>query len=300
MNKSTIAALLFAMAAGALAQDSIDTIRCESCAGWNRAQAPFNVYGNTYYVGTAGLSALLVTGPQGHILLDGGLPQSAPLIQKNIATLGFRIEDVKLIVNSHAHWDHAGGIAALQKASGALVAASAPGADGLRQGTNVKDDPQYEPNGTRFNRIANVKVVRDGETLSVGPLRLTAHLTPGHTPGGTTWTWQSCEHGKCANVVYAESLTAVSNDDFHFTGDAHHTDISATFLASVDKVRKLPCDIVISTHPGFTDTFDKLAKKTAASNPFLTPGGCRAYADAAGEALAKRLDKERREKAAGH
>jgi metallo-beta-lactamase class B len=298
MNKSIIAGLLFALAASAQAQDSIDTINCGSCAEWNRAQEPFNVYGNTWYVGTAGLSALLVTGPQGHILLDGGLPQSAPLIEKNIAKLGFRIKDVKLIVNSHAHWDHAGGIATLQKASGAVVAASASGAEGLRQGTNVKDDPQYEPNGTRFNKVAKVQVVADGETLGVGPLRLTAHMTPGHTPGGTTWTWQSCEIGKCANVVYAESLTAVSNDDFRFTGDAHHPDISATFLASVDKVRQLPCDIVISTHPSFTGTFEKLAKKTGDVNPFLSPGGCRAYADAAGVNLAQRLESERRGTAA--
>jgi metallo-beta-lactamase class B len=298
MYKSAMAGVLFALAASAQAQDSVDAINCGSCAEWNRPQAPFNVYGNTYYVGTAGLSALLVTGPRGHILLDGALPQSAPLIEKNIAALGFRIQDVKLIVNSHAHWDHAGGIAALQKASGAVVAASASGAEGLRLGTNVKDDPQYEENGTRFNRVANVKVVADGQTLEVGPLKLTAHMTPGHTPGGTTWTWQSCENGKCANVVYAESLTAVSSDGFHFTGDAHRPDISASFLASVDKVRELPCDIVISTHPSFTDTFDKLAKKAPASNPFLSAGGCRAYADAARVALLKRLDTERREKAA--
>jgi metallo-beta-lactamase class B len=301
MNKSMIAGVLLALAAGAQAVDTPDAVNCESCAAWNRPQAPFNVYGNTWYVGTAGLSALLVTSPQGHILLDGALPQSAPQIEKNIAALGFKITDVKLIVNSHAHWDHAGGIAALQRASGAIVAASASGAQGLQGGTNVKDDPQYEAeHAVHIAKVANVKVVADGETLSVGPLRLTAHLTPGHTPGGTTWTWRSCENGKCADVVYAESLSAVSSDDFHFTGDAQHPDISASFLASVDTVRKLPCDIVISTHPSFTQTFEKLAAKTPANNPFLAPGGCRAYADAAGKALEKRLDSERRQKAAAH
>jgi metallo-beta-lactamase class B len=301
MNKSMIAGVLLALAAGAQAVDTPDAVNCESCAAWNRPQAPFNVYGNTWYVGTAGLSALLVTSPQGHILLDGALPQSAPQIEKNIAALGFKITDVKLIVNSHAHWDHAGGIAALQRASGAIVAASASGAQGLQEGTNVKDDPQYEAgHAVHIAKVANVKVVADGETLSVGPLRLTAHLTPGHTPGGTTWTWRSCENGKCADVVYAESLSAVSSDDFHFTGDAQHPDISASFLASVDMVRKLPCDIVISTHPSFTQTFEKLAAKTPANNPFLAPGGCRTYADAAGRALEKRLDSERRQKAAAH
>jgi metallo-beta-lactamase class B len=298
MNKLMMAGVLVALAAGAQAADTSDAINCGSCAEWNKPQAPFNVYGNTWYVGTAGLSALLVTSPQGHILLDGALPQSAPQIEKNIAALGFNIKDVKLIVNSHAHWDHAGGIPALQKASGAIVAASASGAQGLMAGTNVKEDPQYEADGAHIAKLAKVKVVADGETLSVGPLRLTAHLTPGHTPGSTTWTWRSCDNGKCADLVYADSLSAVSSDDFHFTGDATHPDISASYLASVDMVRKLPCDIVISTHPSFTQTFEKLAAKTPANNPFLSPGGCRAYADEAEKAMVKRFDSERREKAA--
>jgi metallo-beta-lactamase class B len=298
MKKSSIAGVLLALAAGVQAADTPEAVNCGSCAEWNKPQAPFNVYGNTWYVGTAGLSALLVTSPQGHILLDGALPQSAPQIEKNIAALGFNIKDVKLIVNSHAHWDHAGGIPALQKASGAIVAASASGAQGLMAGTNVKEDPQYEADGAHIAKLAKVKVVADGETLSVGPLRLTAHLTPGHTPGSTTWTWRSCDNGKCADLVYADSLSAVSSDDFHFTGDATHPDISASYLASVDMVRKLPCDIVISTHPSFTQTFEKLAAKTPANNPFLSPGGCRAYADEAEKAMVKRFDSERREKAA--
>jgi metallo-beta-lactamase class B len=299
MNKSSIAAVLLALVAGAQPAQAHDALNCDNCAAWNREQAPFNVYGNTWYVGPAGLSALLVTSPQGHILLDGALPQSAAQIEKHIAALGFNIKDVKLIVNSHPHWDHAGGIAALQRASGAVVAASAAGALALESGTNPKDDPQYEAeHAVHVPRLANVRVVADGETVSVGPLRLTAHLTPGHTPGGTTWTWRSCEKGKCADVVYAESLTAVSSDGFHFTGDAKHPDISASFLASVDKVRKLPCDIVISTHPAFTGTFDKLAARTPDNNPFLSPGGCRAYADVAEKGLLKRFDSERREKAA--
>jgi metallo-beta-lactamase class B len=303
MKKISMALLALALASGARAQEPVEAVRCTSCDEWNRPQAPFKVYGNTWYVGVAGLSALLVTSPQGHILLDGGLPQSAPLIERNIAALGFRMRDIRLIVNSHAHFDHAGGIAALQRASGAVVAASPSSAQGLRSGTNVKDDPQFDPqDAEQVPKVANVREVADGETLSVGPLRLTAHFTPGHTPGGTTWSWRSCEQGKCADIVYAESLTAVSSDGFHFTGDAQHPDISALFQASIDKVASLPCDIIISTHPSFTDTFEKLAAKTAAvkptANPFLAPGGCRAYADEARRSLAERLERERRETAA--
>jgi metallo-beta-lactamase class B len=294
MTKAGIAGLLLAWAAGAQAQEKIEPVRCTSCDEWNRPQAPFKVHGNTWYVGTAGLSSVLVTGPKGHILLDGALPQSAPLIRKNIEALGFRMRDIKLIVSSHAHFDHAGGIASLQRASGATVAASARSAEGLRAGVNVKDDPQSAPeDALRFPKVAKVKVLADGETVSVGPLQLTAHLTPGHTPGGTTWTWRSCENDTCADMVYAESLSAVSSEGFRFSGDATHPDISASFRASIDKVRKLPCDVVIPTHPAATQTFQKLAERTATNNPFLSPGGCRAYADAAEAGLDKRLASER-------
>ena len=114
---------------------------CASCAEWNAPREPYRVHGNTYYVGTAGLSAILITSEAGHVLIDGGLPQSAPLIDASIRTLGFRTEDVRLILNSHAHYDHAGGIAALQRASGAAVAAG--GAAALRSGGPPPDDPQF-------------------------------------------------------------------------------------------------------------------------------------------------------------
>lgn len=297
--KQTAAFLLgMAVLAGAAhAQDG--AVHCDSCDDWNKPQAPFKVYGNTWYVGVHGLSALLVTGPQGHILLDGGLPQSAPLVRKNIEALGFRVEDVKLILNSHSHWDHSGGIPALQRASGAQVTASAWSAKEMAAGANIEGDPQYDPKDPiRIEKIANVKIVADGETVSVGPLKLTAHLTPGHTPGSTAWTWQSCEEGACRNIVYADSLTPVSSDGFHFTGDATHPDITASFRASIAKLAALPCDVVVSTHPGFTDTFEKLAKRTPTHNTFVAPGGCKALAESSSRNLDKRIATERAEKTA--
>ena len=287
---------MLAVAGMAAAHDD-NAINCDSCAGWNQPQTPFNIYGNSWYVGTAGLSAVLVTSPKGHILLDGALPQSAAQIEQNIAALGFRIQDVKLIVNSHAHFDHAGGIAALQKASGAVVAASAAGAQWLRDGVHGKDDPQYDArHQAHFPPVAEVKVVRDGDVLSVGDLRLTAHMTPGHTPGGTTWSWRACEEGRCVDVVYADSLTPISAEGFRFSGDKKHRDIADAFKASIAKVEALRCDIVVSVHPDFTGTFQKLAAKSANANPFLSPGGCREYAKAAAKSLSARLNSEQREK----
>jgi metallo-beta-lactamase class B len=292
MLKQIAAALLMAAAiAPAVAHDDAPE-KCSMCEEWNRPQAPFQIVGNTWYVGTAGLSAVLVTSPEGHILLDGALIQSAPLIAKNIETLGFRIQDVKLILNSHAHSDHAGGIAGLQRMSGAKVIASASGAKALREGHVVSDDPQYDPK-SKLPRIASVDVVGDGDTVSVGALRLKAIYTPGHTPGATTWTWQSCENGRCLNVVYADSLNAYSNDTFRFTGDATHPDLSASFNASIDKVRKLACDVVVSVHPDATDTFKKAAAKTASHNPFIDSNGCRSYVVGPQQLLDKRLKQEK-------
>ncbi len=268
-------------------------MHCDNCDDWNEPQAPFNIYGNTWYVGTSGLSAILVTGPEGHVLLDGALPQSAAQIQANIEALGFRIGDVKLIVNSHEHFDHAGGIAALQRASGATVAASAAGARVLRQGTLGSDDPLFDAKApVHIPKVAKVSEVADGQVLRVGSIAVTAHATPGHTPGATTWSWASCEAGQCRAVVYADSLNPVSEGDFRFSGGNGRPDISKSFAASIAKLAALDCDIVLSTHPGATGTLEKQAARTAAKNPFVDSAGCREYAAVAAEKLRVRLADE--------
>ena len=293
MNFKLIAAVI-AMSFTGMAHANENVVTCDNCKEWNKPVKPFNVYGNTWYVGVNGLSAVLITGPQGHILIDGALPQSAALIEANIKALGFRMRDVKLIVNSHAHWDHAGGIAALQRASGAVVAASASGAVALKSGTHVPDDPQFYADHTvHVPKVAKVKVVREGETLTVGPIGITAHMTPGHTPGSTTWSWQSCEAGKCEEVVYADSLNPISRDDFHFTGKNGGPDISGAFAASIAKVGALKCDILLSAHPVLADTFAKAAARTPGNNPFVDSAACREYAATASKLLEARLGKER-------
>ncbi len=291
-----------ATTASPLAEDE-NHVHCDNCDAWNEPQAPFNIYGNTWYVGTAGLSAILVTGPKGHVLLDGALPQSAAQIQANIKALGFRIRDVKLILNSHEHFDHAGGIAALQRASGAVVAASAAGARVLRMGTAGSDDPQFDPKSPRhIPKVAKVREVGDGQTLRVGTIAITAHATPGHTPGATTWSWTSCEASQCRAVVYADSLNPVSSDGFRFSGGNGQPDISASFAASIATLAALPCDIVLSTHPGASQTMEKQATQTPTHNPFVDPSSCRSYAAVAAGKLKARLDDERKSQvgAAGH
>jgi metallo-beta-lactamase class B len=299
MKRLALAAIFAAAAIPASAHDGeIDNVKCDMCDAWNKPQKPFRIFGNAWYVGTTELSAILLTGPKGHILLDGALPQSAPLIAASIKEAGYDIEDVKLIVNSHPHYDHAGGIPALQRMSGARVAASPASAKVLRDGEVGPDDPQYDPKGnTRIDPIKKVALVRDRETLYIGPISVTAHMTPGHTPGGTTWSFRACETaGNCRTIVYADSLNPVSLDGFYFTGKGKQPDISASFRESVKRVASLKCDIVISVHPGFTNTMGKLASRTESDNTFIDSEGCRDYAADARKRLDKRFATEMAEK----
>ncbi len=272
-------------------------IVCDACAEWNVPRAPFRIFGSTYYVGVAGLSAVLITSDKGHILLDGGLPQSAPLIHDNIRALGFRTEEVRLIVNSHAHFDHAGGIAALQRYSGAEVAASAAGAKALSAGEPLADDPQYGfgRKANSFPPISRVRAVQDGEVLRVGPLAITAHLTPGHTPGSTTWTWRSCEGARCLEVVYADSLNPVAAPGYRFSGGPKSQGIAAVFRQSIATVAALPCDVVLSVHPDLVNLEQKQKARAARPkepDPFVDPHGCRSYALEAARRLDTRLAEE--------
>jgi metallo-beta-lactamase class B len=284
------------IAAGRTTLKSDPPKMCDRCASWNAALEPFRVFGNTYYVGVAGLSSVLITSDKGLILLDGGLPQSVPLIDASIRKLGFRTEDVRLIVNSHAHYDHCGGIAALQRASGAIVAASASGARAIESGEPPVDDPQYAfgKEANAFPPVKRVKVVADGETLRVGDLAITARLTPGHTPGSTTWTWRSCEGSRCLQIVYADSLNPVSAPGFRFTGDATHPGIEASFRRSISKVADLPCDILLAVHPGFAGMDDKLKRRREqpGSEPFVDRAACRTYAADAARRLDQRIAEE--------
>jgi metallo-beta-lactamase class B len=285
--------LVFAPPLAAQRADSARAAECPSCAEWNAPHAPVRIWGDTYFVGTDGLSAILVTSPAGHVLLDGGLPESAPLIAANIEALGFRVQDVKLVLNSHDHYDHAGGIAALQKMSGAAVAASPKSAPVIRTGVTGKDDPQYGI-ALSYPAAAHVRVIADGETVRVGPLALVAHFTPGHTPGGTTWSWRSCESGRCVDLVYADSQTPISAETFSFTRNTTYPTIVADFERSFAVLEGLRCDILITPHPSASMFFERLAAREGGkADALIDPEACRRYAGTARRALARRIAAEK-------
>ena len=275
----------------AAAFGQITAVQCESCEQWNVRQAPFRVFGNTYYVGTRELSAVLIASDEGLILIDGALPQSVPQIADHIRALGHDPRDIKFILNSHAHFDHAGGLAQLQRLSGAKVLASPWSAEALRKGAPAADDPQHGVAAPGMEPIKEVEVLRDGQVVRLGNLALTAHFTAGHTPGGTSWSWMSCEQARCLNLVYADSLTAVSADDYRYTD---HPDLLRRFRESFEKLEALPCDILLSAHPGFSGTLQKLEarEQRGQADAFVDANSCRKYTATARTGLERRMARE--------
>jgi metallo-beta-lactamase class B len=259
---------------------------------WNTPQEPFALYGNTYYVGTHGLSAVLITSPQGHILIDGGSEKSAPQIVRNMRQLGFKVEDIRFILNSHAHSDHAGGIAELQRLSGAEVLVGSAAVPVLASGQADKGDPQYtdlQP----MAPTARVRAVADGDVVKIGPLAVTMHATPGHTRGGASWTWNAVEGGRTAHMVYADSLNAMAAGPFRYRGHRAYPTARADLERSIATVAGLPCDVLVSAHPEGSDLWQRYARRTARGNAaFIDTTACSTYADKARARLATQLTKE--------
>ncbi|MBA3885311.1 MAG: subclass B3 metallo-beta-lactamase [Acidobacteria bacterium] len=261
--------------------------RCASCTEWNAPQRPVHLFGNTYYVGTRGLASVLIASPEGHVILDGGLPDSAPLILANIKALGFDPAHVTLILNSHAHFDHAGGIAALQRASGARVAASPASARVLKSGTALPEEPQH---GLLFDMppVPAIEGLTDGQTLRVGRLALTAHFTGGHSPGGTSWSWESCEGDRCLAFVYADSLTPVSADEYQFS---RNPSVVADFERSYAVLERASCDVLLTPHPAASALWERVASRP---DGLVDGEACRRYAATGRRQLEERLAREGR------
>ena len=259
---------------------------CGDFDEWDKPGPPFRVFGNTYYVGTCGISALLVVSPDGHALIDSGTDKGAEIVLANIRALGFDPKDVKVLLMSHEHFDHVGGMARLQGATGATIVATPEAAKVLRTGLPGHDDPQSNSGHPAFSPVSGRIVELDGEAPQlVGDIELRPIRTPGHTPGALSWTWRSCENSVCAAVVYADSLNPISSDGYKFSD---HPALVSAFRAGIAEVAAEPCDIVLAPHPGAAAMRDRLL----AIKPLLDRDGCRAYAAGATARLDKRLADE--------
>ena len=258
---------------------------CDDNDDWDKPAPSVRIHANTYLVGTCGIAAILVTGSEGHILIDSGTEADADLVIRNIRELGFRPGDVRILLHSHEHIDHVGGIGRLQQLTGAQLYASAAAAKVFETGTPGLGDPQagmHKP----FSSARVDQIIGDGSIVRLGNLHLTAIATPGHTPGALSWHWGSCDGGDCRRIVYADSLSPVSRDNYRFSD---HPAYVAAYRASIAKVRKVDCEILITPHPSASKMIDRMAGRA----PLIDPNACRAYADALDKKLDERLAKEK-------
>ena len=257
---------------------------CDGSDDWTKPAPPVRIHANTYDVGTCGITSILIVGDQGDILIDGGPEEAAELIADNIRRLGYRVEDIRFILHSHEHFDHVGGIAKLQRLSGATVVSSVPAKKVLETGTPSGDDPQ---SGTLkpFPPASVGRTIVDGQEVRLGNLMLTAIATPGHTPGALSWRWVSCDGGVCRTIVYADSLSPVSSPAYRF-GD--HPAYLAAYRASIAKLAVSPCEILITPHPSASH----MPERFALGKPMLDENACRDYAAGLTKNLDARLAKE--------
>jgi len=288
MNRSAAVFAITLMLLGSLAEaqhPDQTPFECSFCDGWNQPVEPYGLTTHAWFVGTRRLGSVLIADPgtpsQGLVLIDGALPQSAARIIENIQSLGLDPSDVQWILVSHAHFDHAGGVAALARITGAQIAAGKDAVVGLTTGLFHPDDPQKAfGEDARFPDVAEVRGMKDGETLNLGDLTITAVATPGHTPGGMSWTWPVCDAaGDCRQAVYLDSLNAVSAPGYRFTD---HPEMLDRLRSSIDRIAALPCDIASAAHP------DQISDAT----PDTT--ACAEYAASAERRLKLRLQQESR------
>lgn len=230
---------------------------CAGRDGWADPAPPARLFGNTYYVGTCGITVLLVTGPEGHILIDGAVAKAVPSILANIRQLGFEPRDIKLIVGSHEHVDHMGGFALLKAATGARLMVREPARAVVESGAVDPADPQFGIIDG-MTPVAVDGIYADREVLRVGALAITATATPGHTDGGTSWHWRSCEGTRCMGIAYLDSLSAVARDGYRFSDNPERT---APFAETFRRVRGIPGDLFVTAHPDFSNLFERLAGK---------------------------------------
>lgn len=251
----------------------------------NQPVEPVHIIGNVYYVGTNGVSSFLIVTPEGHILLDSGFNQSVPLIRKSIGALGFRFEDIRILLSTHAHFDHVAGHGLIQEQTGARIMASERDAELIARG----DESLWE--GWRPSRID--RVIRDGDRVRLGGAELTAHLTPGHTKGSTTWTMDAVDGGKKHRVVFVGGYTI--NPGVRLVGNTDYPDIAEDYARTFRVLNSLQPDVFLAQHPDIFWLEEKRQKRKdgQSGNPFIDPDGYRKRVREGEEAYRDQLRRER-------
>lgn len=250
-------------------------------ASWITPVEPLRISDHVWQIGAQDITALLVKTPQGAVLIDGGMPQMTEALLKNMAKLGVAPGELRLILHSHAHADHVGPLAAIRRATGAVLVSNAESAALLARGgshdIHFGDDIIYTP-------VIADRLVQDREAVSLGGMVFTAWFTPGHTPGSLSWTWTDTRDGKPVRIAYVDSLTAPG---YRLAGNPAYPQIQRDYAYSIDVVRRLPCDLLLTPHPGFSGW-----NYADAARPNPEPLSCAALADAAAQRLQKQAGAE--------
>jgi metallo-beta-lactamase class B len=243
---------------------------------WNKPFPAHKVVGNMYFVGSEQLGSFLITTPQGHILINSDYEETVPVIRDAVEKLGFKFTDIKILLGSHAHPDHMTGDALVKQLTGATVMAMAEDVPALQ---NMRPGGKPHPID---------RVLHDGDTVSLGGTTLTAHLTPGHTKGCTTWTFKTSENGKTYDVVIVGSL---SLNAANLGDNPGYPNIREDFAKSFKIMRTLPADVFVGSHTGFYQMTQKYARlEKGEPNPFIDPAGYKALVDSSEKAFLERLE----------
>jgi metallo-beta-lactamase class B len=253
---------------------------------WTEPFAPFRVAGNIYFVGTRGVSSFLLTTSDGHILIDTGLAQAVPQVRANVEKLGFTLRDIRIILSSHAHFDHVEGHAEMQRLTGATVMAVGEDAAALAAGQDISalGGPGWKP-------VKVGRILRDGDTVTLGGVTLTAHLTAGHTKGCTTWTTTVADGGKSLRVVFVGGVSV--NQGVQLLDNPRHPSIVADYDRTFKVLKELQADIFLAQHPNMFDMEQKVARNAGGRNPFVDPEGYQAFVAEAEQSYMAQLKRER-------
>ncbi|HEV8428093.1 MAG TPA: subclass B3 metallo-beta-lactamase [Pyrinomonadaceae bacterium] len=262
----------------------------ETSRSWNQPVKPYRIIGNIYYVGASDIASYLIVTPRGHILLDSGFVETVPQIQQNVVKLGFRLEDVKILINSHAHYDHAGGLALLKRLTAATLMTSEADAALLAAGGN--GDPNFGDKYP-FEPVKTDRILRDGDKVQLGGVTMVAHLTPGHTKGNTTWTMTVMDGRRRYNVVFAGSTTAPG---YKLVDNPNYPQIVADYQRTFQVLKSLPCDVFLAPHANFFDMTrkSKLLEQGTKPNPFIDGNGYKQFIAETEKAFQKELERQKK------
>ena len=266
-------------------------LRAQNSPDWTEPFPPFRIAGNLYYIGTKGLANYLITTPQGHILINSDLEESVPLIRASIKKLGFKFSDVRILLISHAHWDHDAGSAAIESLTRARYMVMDGDVSVVESGGETDFQYGSQP-ASRYPPAKVDRVLHDGDEVKLGGATLVAHLTPGHTKGCTTWTMKVEEAGKTYDVVIVGSPNV--NPGYKLVGNSSYPQIESDYERTFRVLKSLPVDFFLGAHGSYFDLAAKYAQmKEGTASPFIDPVGYKSYVTDREKAFRTELAKQK-------